>query len=63
MKSSERMMWETNIENVASAVAAEYGNSVVNSVFTRYAAHDFYDLTSCSYGEVFADLEQILNDN
>ena len=56
-------MWEINIENAASAVAAEYGNSVAKSVFARYGAHGFYDLAPCNYSEVFADLEQIANDN
>ncbi|MDR1769961.1 MAG: hypothetical protein LBS02_04905 [Hungatella sp.] len=63
MKSSDREMWETNIENDAFAVAVEYGNAVANSVFARYGAHSFYDLASCYYSEVFADLEQIANDN
>lgn len=63
MKSSDRKMWEINIENAASAVAAEYGNSVVKSVFARYGAHGFYDLAPCNYSEVFADLEQIANGN
>ena len=48
MKNSEKEMWETNIENSASA---------------RYGAHDFYDLASCYYSEVFADLEMMANDN
>ena len=63
MKNSEKEMWETNIENAASAVAAEYGNAVAKSVFARYGAHGFYDLASCYYSEVFADLELIANDN
>lgn len=63
MKSSDRKMWVTNIENAASAVAAEYDNAVAKSVFARYGAHSFYDLAPCNYCEVFADLEQIPNDN
>ena len=63
MKSSDREMWEINIENAASAVAAEYGNAVAKSVFARYGAHGFYDLSPCNYSEVFADLERIANDN
>ncbi|MDU7029374.1 hypothetical protein [Robinsoniella peoriensis] len=63
MTSSERKMWEINIENAASAVAAEYGNAVAKSVFARYSAHGFYDLASYYYSEVFAYLEQIANDN
>jgi len=63
MKSSERLMWEINIETAASRVAAEFSSAVVDSVFARYDAHSFCDLASCYYGEVFADLEQIANDN
>ena len=63
MNDSERMMWETNIENDASRVAAEYGSAVVNSVFARYDATGLHNLASCYYSEVFADLEQIANDN
>ena len=63
MKPSEQEMWEINIENAASVVAAEYGSNVVASVFARYDSHGFYDLSPAFYGEVFADLEQIVNDN
>lgn len=63
MKSLDREMWKINIENAASAVAVEYGNAVAKSVFARYGANGFYDLASCYYSEVFADLEQIANDN
>lgn len=45
------------------AAAAEYGSSTVKSVFARYDAHGFYDLSSCYYSEVFSDLEMIANDN
>lgn len=55
--------WEINIENAANAAAAEYGSSTVKSVFARYDAHGFYDLSSCYYSEVFSDLEIIANDN
>ena len=63
MNDSERMMWETNIENAASRVAAEDGSAGVNSVFARYDATELHNLSSCYYSEVFADLEQIANDN
>ena len=56
-------MWETNIKTAASAVAAEFGSAVVDSVFARYSSYNFYDFTFCYYDEVFADLEQIANDN
>ena len=63
MRTSEKLMWETNIENAASRAAAKFGPEVVDSVFLRYEAHSFCDLASCYYSEVFADLEQIANDN
>ena len=62
MTKSEMRMWLTNIENAADAVAAEYGSEVAKSVFQRYDAHGTYDLSSCHYSEVFADLELIAND-
>ena len=63
MNDSERMMWETNIENAASRVAAAYDSAVVNSVFARYDATGLHNLASCYYSEVFADLEQMANDD
>ena len=63
MTRNEREMWEINIENAASRVAAEYGLSAVNSVFARYDAHGFHDLSSCYFSEVFADLEMMANGN
>ena len=38
MQKHEIEMWETNIENVASRVATEYGSAVVYSVYARYEA-------------------------
>ena len=63
MNDSEQTMWETNIEAAASRLAAEYGSAVVNSVFARYNATGLHNLASCYYSEIFADLEQIANDN
>ena len=63
MSRNEHEMWAINIENAACAVAAEYGSSAVSSVFARYDAHGFHDLSSCYYSEVFADLEMMANDN
>lgn len=63
MSRNEHEMWKINIENTASRVAAEYGSSAVNSVFARYDAHGFHDLSSCYFSEVFADLEMMANDN
>jgi len=62
MSRNEKEMWQTNIENAAAKVAAEYGQAVVDSVFCRYDAHDLSDLAPCYYSEAFADLEQIAND-
>jgi len=56
-------MWRINIENAAAAVAEQYGNEVVESVFRRYDAHGLYDLSPSYYSEVFGDLELIANDN
>lgn len=62
MSENEIEMWTISIETAASRVAAEYGSAVVNSVFARYDATGLHNLASCYYSEVFADLEQILND-
>lgn len=59
----KKLDWEINIENAANTVATAYGSSVVSSVFAKYDAHGFYDLSPCYYSEVFADLEMIANDN
>lgn len=63
MIKSEKRMWQINIENAAAAVAELYGNEVVKSVFRRYDALELYDLSPCYYGEVFSDLEFMVNDN
>ena len=63
MSRKEHEMWEINIDNAASRVAAEYGSSIVDSVFARYDAKGLNKLSSCYYSEVFADLEKIANDN
>ena len=62
MQKHEIEMWETNIENTASKVAAEYGSAVVNSVFAKYDTTGLHNLASQYYSEVFADLELIAND-
>ena len=63
MNYSEQMMWETNIENAADAVATEYGSEEAKSVFQRYDAHGTFALIPYYYSEIFADLELIANDN
>ena len=56
-------MWHINIENMTVAVAEQYGNEVVKSVFQCYDAHGLYDLSPCYCSEVFGDIELIANDN
>lgn len=63
MKNSDKEMWRINIENSATTVCSLYGKEVVSSIFQRYGAHSLSDLSPCYYSEVFADLEQIANDN
>ena len=63
MTKSGKQMWQVNIESAAAAVAEQYGNDVVQSVFRRYDAHGLYDLSTYYYSEVFGDLELIANDN
>lgn len=63
MTKQEKQMWQINIENAAASAASLYEAAVVESVLQRYDAHNFNDLSSCNYSEVFADLEQITNDN
>ena len=54
--------WQTNIENYAMMVVEEYGTGVVDSVFTRYDATCFEDLSPAFYSEVFSDLQMIAED-
>ena len=63
MTKSEKQMWHINIENMTVAVAEQYGNEVVKSVFQCYDAHGLYDLSPCYCSEVFGDIELIANDN
>ena len=55
--------WRINIENLAASVSAEYGSEVVESVFRRYGATCFEDLSPIYYDEVFGDLLLIDSDN
>lgn len=63
MSDSEILMWQINIENAAAKVSVEYGQSAVDGVFARYDANGFYNLPTCYYSEVFADLEMMAEDN
>lgn len=63
MSRNEREMWRINIENVVDKVCRTYGANVAMSVFQRYDAMNFDDLSLCYYGDVFGDLELIVNDN
>ena len=51
-----RTDWQISIESTAASVAAKYGNEVAASVFRRYGATCFEDLSPVYYGEVFGDL-------
>lgn len=44
-----RQDWQINIENTAESVAAKYGNEVAASVFRRYDATCFEDLSPVYY--------------
>lgn len=55
--------WRINIENLAASVSAEYGSEVAESVFKRYDASCFEDLSPLYYDEVFGDLLLIDSDN
>ena len=54
--------WEINIENTAASVAAKCGSDVAASVFRRYGATCFENLSPLYYGEVFGDLMLIDED-
>ncbi len=56
-------MWRINIENAFDEVCGTYGAYVAKSVFQRYNATNFNDLSSCYYSDVFGDLELMANDN
>ena len=63
MSHEEHEMWRINIENSVDEVCRTYGADVARSVFKRYDATNFDDLSPCYYSEVFGDLELIANDN
>lgn len=54
-----KLDWQINIENLAERVAAAYGTVVAASVFARYDATCFEDLSPVYYETVFGDLMQI----
>ena len=58
-----RLDWKINIENTAASVAEKVGQDVVDSVFARYNAICFEDLSPHHYDEVFGDLAIIDDDN
>jgi len=55
--------WRINIENLAASVSAKYGSEVTESVFMRYDATGFEDLSSLYYSDVFGDLMFIDSDD
>lgn len=58
-----RLDWKINIENNAASVAEKCGQKLVDSVFERYDATCFEDLSPSYYGEAFGDLAMIDSDN
>ena len=55
--------WRTHIENLAASISAEYGSEVAESIFRRYGATGFENLSPIYYDEVFGDLLLIDSDN
>ena len=51
------------METLAASGSAEYGSEVAESVFRRYDATCFGDLSPIYYNEVFGDLILIDSDN
>lgn len=51
-----KLDWRINIENLAERVTETYGPKVVESVFARYDATCFDDLSPAYYDQVFGDL-------
>lgn len=48
--------WETNINNLADSVMEKYGVEATKTLFARYGATCFDDLSPTYYSEVFGDL-------
>lgn len=51
-----KLDWEINIENLAASVAEAYGKEAVESVFARFDATCFDNLSPSYYADVFSDL-------
>lgn len=54
--------WQINIENTVAMVVAKYGFKVATSVFRRYNATCFENLSPVYYSDVFGDLMFLEND-
>lgn len=61
MSKEDREMWRINIENSTDTVSKIYGPKVAASVFQRYGATSFNNLSPSYYWEVFGNLELIAN--
>ena len=55
--------WRINIENLTASVLAKRESEVAESVFSRYGATCFEDLSPIYFDEVFGDLLLIDSDN
>jgi len=58
-----RLDWRINIENLAESVAEKHGAKAAASVFRRFGATCFDDLSPEHYCEVFGDLMLMDEDN
>lgn len=62
MTRNEQDNLKINIENDVVKAAEIYDISIIISIFEKYDAQGLHDLSPCYFGEVFADLELLLND-
>lgn len=62
MTTQEKENWRINIENAISFAEEHCDAETVQSVFRRYDATCFDDLSPADYWAVFGDLEQMAND-
>ena len=57
MTKPEQENWICNLHNVATDVAAFFGEETVKHVLIKYAADSIEDLAPCYYSEAFDELD------
>lgn len=62
-KKMTKSEWKINIENLTASVAKKQGNEVTASLFKRYDATSFENLSPTHYSEVFSELDFINADD